>query len=114
SSRRGARVGAPTRAPLRPGRRGGPARRTGASGPVRPAVARPRSCVRAAALVPAGGGPDESPARAARLARMSTGTGELWGTIARPVDHELVVKKSRFLAHLSPVATVAEADAVVA
>jgi len=45
---------------------------------------------------------------------MSTGTGELWGTIARPVDHELVVKKSRFLAHLSPVATVAEADAVVA
>ena len=35
-------------------------------------------------------------------------------TIAAPVDHELVVKKSRFLAHLHPVATVAEADAVVA
>ncbi|ACZ30813.1 protein of unknown function UPF0029 [Xylanimonas cellulosilytica DSM 15894] len=35
-------------------------------------------------------------------------------TIAAPVDHELVVKKSRFLAHLHPVASVAEADAVVA
>lgn len=45
---------------------------------------------------------------------MSAGTGELWGTIAGPVDHELVVKKSRFLAHLSPVASVAEADAVIA
>ena len=45
---------------------------------------------------------------------MSAGTGELWGTIARPVDHELVVKKSRFLAHLSPVTSVAEADAVIA
>ena len=45
---------------------------------------------------------------------MSTGTGELWGTIAGPVDHELVVKKSRFLAHLSPVASVADADTVIA
>ncbi|MCR1984421.1 YigZ family protein, partial [Cellulosimicrobium cellulans] len=45
---------------------------------------------------------------------MSAGTGELWGTIAGPVDHELVVKKSRFLAHLSPVPSVAAADAVVA
>jgi len=36
------------------------------------------------------------------------------GTLAAPVDHELVVKKSRFLAHLSPVKTVEEADAVVA
>ncbi|OLT52438.1 YigZ family protein [Cellulosimicrobium sp. CUA-896] len=35
-------------------------------------------------------------------------------TIAAPVDHELVVKKSRFLAHLSPVSGVPEADAVVA
>ncbi|MDF2805723.1 MAG: YigZ family protein [Cellulosimicrobium sp.] len=45
---------------------------------------------------------------------MSAGTGELWGTIAGPVDRELVVKKSRFLAHLSPVASVADADAVIA
>jgi uncharacterized YigZ family protein len=36
------------------------------------------------------------------------------GTIARPVDHEVVIKKSRFLAHLAPVASVAEADAVIA
>jgi uncharacterized YigZ family protein len=35
-------------------------------------------------------------------------------TIAAPVDRELVVKKSRFLAHLAPVADVAEADVVVA
>lgn len=35
-------------------------------------------------------------------------------TIAAPVDHELVIKKSRFLAHLHPVASVADADAVVA
>lgn len=35
-------------------------------------------------------------------------------TIAGPVEHELVVKKSRFLALVQPVADVAEADAVVA
>ncbi|QAY62651.1 YigZ family protein [Xylanimonas allomyrinae] len=35
-------------------------------------------------------------------------------TIAHPVDHELLVKKSRFLTHLHPVASVEEADAVVA
>lgn len=35
-------------------------------------------------------------------------------TIAGPVEHELVVKKSRFLALVRPVADVAEADAVVA
>jgi uncharacterized YigZ family protein len=35
-------------------------------------------------------------------------------TIAAPVDHELVIKKSRFLAHVAPVSSVAEADAVVA
>lgn len=35
-------------------------------------------------------------------------------TIADPVRHELVVKKSRFLALVHPVASVAEADAVVA
>jgi len=40
--------------------------------------------------------------------------GGLPGTLAAPVDHELVVKKSRFLAHLSPATTVEEADAVVA
>jgi len=35
-------------------------------------------------------------------------------TIAAPVEHELVVRKSRFLALVQPVASVAEADAVVA
>ncbi|MFC8798415.1 IMPACT family protein [Promicromonospora sp. NPDC057138] len=35
-------------------------------------------------------------------------------TIARPVDHEVVIKKSRFLAHLAPARSVAEADAVIA
>lgn len=35
-------------------------------------------------------------------------------TIAAAVEHELVVKKSRFLARLEPVGSVAEADAVVA
>jgi uncharacterized YigZ family protein len=39
---------------------------------------------------------------------------DLPSTIAAPVEHELVIKKSRFLAHLHPVATVTEADAVVA
>ncbi|GAB2469794.1 IMPACT family protein [Xylanimonas ulmi] len=39
---------------------------------------------------------------------------DLPSTIAAPVDHELVVKKSRFLAHLHPVGSVEEADAVVA
>ncbi|MGF0116796.1 IMPACT family protein [Promicromonospora sp. Marseille-Q5078] len=36
------------------------------------------------------------------------------GTLATPVDHELVIKKSRFLAHLAPARSVEEADAVVA
>lgn len=36
------------------------------------------------------------------------------GTIARPVDHTVVIKKSRFLAHLAPAGSVAEAEAVVA
>ncbi|MBO0610234.1 IMPACT family protein [Myceligenerans salitolerans] len=35
-------------------------------------------------------------------------------TLARPVDHELVIKKSRFLARLEPVADRAAADTVVA
>ncbi|VTR77815.1 IMPACT family protein [Cellulomonas hominis] len=35
-------------------------------------------------------------------------------TVAAPVEHELVVKRSRFLALVHPVASVAEADAVVA
>ncbi|WP_278237399.1 YigZ family protein [Isoptericola sp. AK164] len=35
-------------------------------------------------------------------------------TLATAVDHELVVKKSRFLAHLAPATTEAAADAVVA
>jgi len=39
---------------------------------------------------------------------------DLPSTIARPVDHEVVIKKSRFLAHLAPAGDVAEADAVIA
>jgi uncharacterized YigZ family protein len=39
---------------------------------------------------------------------------DLPSTIARPVDHEVVIKKSRFVAHLSPAGSVAEADAVIA
>src|SRR5690242_10113003 len=35
-------------------------------------------------------------------------------TIAAPVTRELVVKKSRFIAHLVPVRSVAEADEVIA
>lgn len=35
-------------------------------------------------------------------------------TIAAPVDHELVIKKSRFLTHLAPVSSPDEADAVIA
>ena len=35
-------------------------------------------------------------------------------TIAGVVDHELVIKKSRFLAHLEPVATMDAADAAIA
>ncbi len=35
-------------------------------------------------------------------------------TIGRAVDHELVIKKSRFIAHVAPVASAEEADAVIA
>jgi len=35
-------------------------------------------------------------------------------TIAAAVDHELVIKKSRFIAHVAPVAQADEADAVIA
>jgi len=35
-------------------------------------------------------------------------------TIARSVDHELVIKKSRFIAHIAPVVTPEDADAVIA
>lgn len=35
-------------------------------------------------------------------------------TIAAAVDHELVIKKSRFITHIAPVSSVAEADAVIA
>ncbi|MGO2746361.1 IMPACT family protein [Microbacterium sp.] len=35
-------------------------------------------------------------------------------TIARAVDHELVIKKSRFIAHVAPVSSPDEADAVIA
>lgn len=44
---------------------------------------------------------------------MSPSPTALPSTLAAPVDHELVVKKSRFLAHVAPVRTVEEADAVV-
>lgn len=39
---------------------------------------------------------------------------DLPSTIARPVDHAVVIKKSRFLAHLAPAGSVAEVDAVIA
>ena len=39
---------------------------------------------------------------------------DLPSTLAGPVDHELVVKKSRFLAHVAPVRDAEDADAVVA
>ncbi|MER7796399.1 YigZ family protein [Microbacterium sp. NPDC096154] len=35
-------------------------------------------------------------------------------TIAGPVEHELVIKKSRFLTHAAPVGSVAEAEAFIA
>ncbi|WP_417511023.1 IMPACT family protein [Microbacterium sp.] len=35
-------------------------------------------------------------------------------TIARAVDHELVIKKSRFITHVAPVSLPEEADAVIA
>ncbi|GAA4775342.1 IMPACT family protein [Microbacterium gilvum] len=35
-------------------------------------------------------------------------------TIASPVEHELVIRKSRFIAQLAPAASVEEADAVIA
>lgn len=35
-------------------------------------------------------------------------------TIAAAVEHELVIKKSRFIAHIAPVASPAEADAFIA
>lgn len=35
-------------------------------------------------------------------------------TIARAVDRELVIKKSRFIAHVAPVASAEDADAVIA
>lgn len=40
--------------------------------------------------------------------------GPLPSTIARPVEHELVIKKSRFLTLLHPVASVGEAESVIA
>ncbi|MCL1900536.1 MAG: YigZ family protein [Promicromonosporaceae bacterium] len=39
---------------------------------------------------------------------------ELPWTIAAPVTHELIVKKSRFLTHLRPTSSIAEADAFIA
>ena len=45
---------------------------------------------------------------------MSSLTGQLPSTLAAPVDDELVVKRSRFVAHVAPVRDVEQADAVVA
>ncbi|UWF77085.1 MULTISPECIES: IMPACT family protein [Microbacterium] len=45
---------------------------------------------------------------------MHADSADLPATIAEPVDHELVIRKSRFLAHVAPVASVEEADAVIA
>lgn len=45
---------------------------------------------------------------------MSASQTALPSSIAVPVDHELVVKKSRFLAHLEPVGSVEQAEAVIA
>ncbi|MDN4474435.1 YigZ family protein [Demequina sp. SYSU T00192] len=41
-------------------------------------------------------------------------TGRLPSTIAAPVEHTLEIKRSVFLTHLAPVASVEEADAVIA
>lgn len=35
-------------------------------------------------------------------------------TIAAPVDHELVIKKSRFLTHVAPIASADDAEAIIA
>lgn len=43
-----------------------------------------------------------------------TAVPDLPSTLAAPIDHELVIKKSRFLAHIAPVRDVEDADAVVA
>lgn len=45
---------------------------------------------------------------------MTSPQAALPATIAAPVEHELVIKKSRFLAHVEPVGSVEEADAVIA
>ncbi|MHA7132978.1 YigZ family protein [Oerskovia turbata] len=44
----------------------------------------------------------------------SPASSPLPSTVARPVEHELVIKKSRFLTLVHPVATVTDADAVIA
>ncbi|MGW8484611.1 IMPACT family protein [Microbacterium sp. NPDC055903] len=41
-------------------------------------------------------------------------TGDFPATIAATVEHELVIKKSRFIAHVAPVASPEDADAVIA
>ncbi len=45
---------------------------------------------------------------------MTSRPAELPATIAGPVEHELVIRKSRFIAHVEPVTSVEEADAVIA
>lgn len=41
-------------------------------------------------------------------------TTDLPATVAAPTEHELVIKRSVFLTHLAPVASMGEADAVIA
>ena len=50
----------------------------------------------------------------ARSPGSAGGDPSLPSTVARPVEHELVVKKSRFITLLHPVTTVAAAEAVIA
>lgn len=50
----------------------------------------------------------------ARSPGSAGGDPPLPSTVARPVEHELVVKKSRFITLLHPVTTVAAAEAVIA
>lgn len=53
-------------------------------------------------------------ARALGSLRRMTEARSYPATIAAPVEHELVIKKSRFIATVEPVASVEEADAVIA
>src|SRR5690606_10326870 len=66
----------------------------------------PRSCAGS------GGNRAEPPHRT--RARRAHGMTAYPATIARAVDHELVIKKSRFITHVAPVTSPEDADAVIA